>query len=134
MKIYALDSNIISYVLRGDEPVKKRFREEARKGNEFVMPPIVYFEIKRWLLERGAKNKEAEFNALCQVIPLGGLDRRVWNMAALLYVQTRKRGKPIDDADLIIASFCIVNDYILVTNNARHFAEIDGLELVNWKV
>ena len=133
MSIYALDSNIISYVLKDDEFVINRYRQEARQGNEFVMPPIVYFEIKRWLLERGAKNKEAEFDKLCQAVPLGDLDRSVWDTAATLYVQARKKGKPINDADLIIAAFCIANSYILATNNTRHFGEIDGLMFVNWK-
>jgi predicted nucleic acid-binding protein len=133
MSIYALDSNIISYILKGDEYIINRYRQESNQGAEFVMPPIAYFEVKRWLLERGAKNKATEFDKLCQIVPLGELDRNVWNTASAIYVKARKKGKPINDADLIIAAFCIVNGHVLVTNNPRHFDEIDGLLLVNWK-
>jgi predicted nucleic acid-binding protein len=132
--IYALDSNIISYFLKGDSVIRDRLLEATEQNNRLVIPAIVYFEVKRWLLERGAKNKEADFTELCQSVPLGEFDKRVWHLAAVLYVQARKKGKPIDDdADLLIAAFCIVNGYTLVTNNIRHFEDIDGLDYVNWK-
>jgi predicted nucleic acid-binding protein len=132
--IYALDSNIISYFLKKDSIIREKMRAATEQNNRFVMPAIVYFEVKRWLLELGAKNKEADFTELCQSLPLGEFDKRVWHLAATLYVQARKKGKPIDDdADLLIAAFCIVNGYTLVTNNTRHFENIDGLDYVNWK-
>ncbi len=132
--IYALDSNIVSYFLKKDSAIRSKILEATERNNGFVMPAIVYFEVKRWLLERGAINKETDFNVLCQSVPIGEFDRRVWNLAASIYVQARRKGKPIDDdADLLIAAFCIVNGYTLVTNNTRHFENIDGLDLVNWK-
>jgi predicted nucleic acid-binding protein len=131
--IYALDSNIISYVLKNDEEVINRYRQEAIGGNEYAMPIIVYYEVKRWLLERGAKNKQAMFDEMCQTIPLGEFDKRVWDKTADLYVHSRKIGKPTGDSDLLIASYCLVNGYTLVTNNTKHFEHIDGLNLVNWK-
>jgi len=131
--IFALDSNIISYVLKEDETIINRYRQEAMKGNEYVMPIVVFYEIKRWLLERGAKNKQVMFDEMCCTIPLCEFDKHIWDKAAELYVQTRRNGKPTEDADLLIAAFCIVNKYVLVTNNIRHFEHIDGLKLVNWK-
>ena len=43
---YALDTNIISYFLKGDITIIRKMEEEMRKGNDFVIPPIVYFEIQ----------------------------------------------------------------------------------------
>jgi len=58
----------------------------------------------------------------------------VWEKAAALYVYTRQIGKPVgSDTDLLIAAYCLINDCTLVTNNTRHFENIDGLKLVNWK-
>lgn len=131
--IYALDTNIISYVLKDDESVINRYRQESINGNEYVMPIIVFYEIERWLLELGAKNKQAMFEEMCKTIPLGEFDKNVWIKAAELYVQTRKIGKPTGDADLLIAAYCIINDYTLVTNNTKDFERIDGVKLVNWK-
>lgn len=134
MITYAMDTNIISYVLRNDEAVINRYRQEAELGNEFVMLPIVYYEVSRWLLEKKAKKLQSEFDAMCKVIPLLNTTKAIWDKAATLYVHTRKIGKPVGgDADLLIAAYCIENDCTLVTNNIRHFEPIDGLTMVNWK-
>jgi len=38
----------------------------------------------------------------------------------------------VGDADILIAAFCIVNGYTLVTDNVKHFENIAGLRLMNW--
>ena len=45
-----------------------------------------------------------------------------------------KIGKSIDDMDLLIASICIANDLILVTNNVKHFKNIPNLQVENWTI
>lgn len=37
------------------------------------------------------------------------------------------------DSDILIAAYCIVNDYTLVTDNTSDFERIEGLKFVNWK-
>jgi tRNA(fMet)-specific endonuclease VapC len=131
--IYALDSNIISYFLEKDAKIRERLTTETNTGNQFIMSTIVYFEVERWLLEKGAVKKHAEFKRMCHDIPPEEFNLDVWDTAAKLYVQIRKKGQPIDNVDLMIAAFCIANNYTLVTNNTRHFERINGLEFVNWK-
>ena len=134
MITYAMDTNIISYILKNDEAVISRYQQEAAKGNEFLMLPIVYYEVSRWLLESKAKKLNVEFNNMCAEIPLIHMGKDVWDKAASIYVNTRKIGKPIgSDVDVIIAACCILNDCTLITNNIRHFENIDGLKLDNWK-
>ena len=36
--IYALDTNIILYLIRNDEKVTTRWREEGKRGNKSVIP------------------------------------------------------------------------------------------------
>jgi tRNA(fMet)-specific endonuclease VapC len=50
MITYALDTNIISYMLKKDPLVCRRFLKESEAGHECIIPPIVYYEIKRGLL------------------------------------------------------------------------------------
>jgi predicted nucleic acid-binding protein len=133
MITYALDTNIISYLLKDDQAVIDQYHHAGKNGNDFVLPPIVYYEAKRWFLETGATDKSIAFDKLCDIMPLGELTQEILNTAASVYVKMRKAGKPMSDADIIIAAFCIVNDYTLVTNNTRHFERIDDLKLVNWK-
>lgn len=47
-------------------------------------------------------------------------------------MQLQRNEQLIKDADILIASYCIVNDYTLVTRNAKDFERVDGLKFVNW--
>ena len=131
--IYALDSNTISYFLKKDARIRERLAAETNAGNQFTMSTVVYFEVERWLLEASAVKKHAEFRRMCHDIPPEEFTLDVWNTAAKLYVHMRQRGQPIDDVDLMIAAFCITNDYTLVSNNTRHFEHVNGLKLIDWK-
>lgn len=131
--IYALDTNIISYMLKTDKQVIERYLSEAEKGCECVIPPIAYYEIKRGLYAINATAKMNHFDALCREFTVGEMNTDIWEKAARLYDSHRKQGKPVEDADLFIAAFCLINQYTLVTNNTKHFSAIDGLEVVNWK-
>jgi predicted nucleic acid-binding protein len=43
----------------------------------------------------------------------------------------KKRGKLINDADILIASIVKANNAVLVTNNDEHFSRIEGLKVEN---
>ena len=131
--ICALDSNIVSYMLKEDSDVIARYRKAYDDGDDFVIPPIVFYEVQRGLLAKNLKKKLSKFNALCQKIEQVEFDSAVWQKAAQIYASLSQQGKMIDDADIFIAAFCLVNDCALITNNTRHFVNISGLKLVNWK-
>ena len=38
----------------------------------------------------------------------------------------------VGDADILIAAFCLENDYTLVTNNTKDFVNIKGLLINDW--
>ena len=42
------------------------------------------------------------------------------------------KGKFISDFDLIIAATALSFNYILVTNNEKHFSRIPSLQIENW--
>lgn len=44
----------------------------------------------------------------------------------------KSKGKIINDSDLFIAATAISNKFILITNNERHFARVNNLEIDNW--
>jgi predicted nucleic acid-binding protein len=39
----------------------------------------------------------------------------------------------IDDGDLLIAAQAVNRGYTLVTNNGKHFGNVDGLMFEDWK-
>jgi rRNA-processing protein FCF1 len=48
--IYALDTNIVSYFLKKNREIIERMKLEINNGNNFAIPPTVYYEIQNWLL------------------------------------------------------------------------------------
>jgi predicted nucleic acid-binding protein len=130
--IYALDTNIISYILRGDDDVKSRWRREESNGNRTVILLVVYLEIKRGLLAAGAKNKLAAFERMTAALGVDILTVKDIDLAASIYAERKKQGRPMDDSDLLIAAQAICRGYTLVTNNTKHFEGLGGLLLTNW--
>ena len=50
MSIYALDTNIISFMLKQNAGVINSYRRANDAGHIFVIPVTVYYEIRRGLL------------------------------------------------------------------------------------
>ena len=132
MSTFALDTNIISYLLRNDPVISARLQQENDNGNRATVPPLVYYEVKRGLIVDDAKKRLRSFEYFCEDTSIGEMTIEVYDEAAQQYARLRSIGRPIGDADILIAAFCIVNNCILVTNNTKHFENIDGLQIVNW--
>lgn len=131
--IYALDSNIVSYILKDDTDVMVQYGKALKDDCKIVVPPIVFYEIQRGLLAKKRVKLLAAFNTLFQKVLQVEFSMATWQKAAEIYALLFQQGKPIEDSDIFIAAYCLVNDYTLVTNNTRHFERIEGLKIVNWK-
>ena len=130
--IYALDTNIISHILQKQDEVVNKLKTELDGGNQVVIPPIVYYEVRRGLLASNAIRKAEAFESLFVGLNIDAIDRETLEMAATEYARLRKAGLTIGDADLFIAEFCIKNGFTLVTDNTKHFGAIKGLRYTNW--
>ena len=86
MSTYALDSNIISFYLKGNSIVIENIEKAIDGDHTIIITRIAYYEVKRGLLLINATK------------------------------QLRK------------------NDYILVTDNIKHFQDITDLHAVNWVI
>jgi tRNA(fMet)-specific endonuclease VapC len=134
---YAVDTNIISYLLRPNQnqEVVERFISETR-DNDYVIPPLCYYEILWHLLRKDATVQLGVFNEIYKNASVKiNMNEAAFVKAAEIRAELERTGNPIgdNDADIFIAAYCIVNDYILVTNNTKDFERIDGLKIVNWK-
>ncbi|MCL1813679.1 MAG: PIN domain-containing protein [Treponema sp.] len=133
MSVYALDSNIISFYLRGNTAVIENIEKAIGEDHTVVISPIAYYEVKRGLLLINATKQLQKFADLCNLFPVGELGDCLLESAIDIYVQERKEKRNIEDADVFIAAFCLYNNHILVTDNAKHFENIKGLHTVNWR-
>ena len=132
MSRYAVDTNIISFLLRGDRQLQDRVYKEADEGDGVIIPPIAFYEAKRGLIDYHAPVKLAAFERLCDMLGVDDMDMETLDAAASIYAKLKKAGRLIEDSDILIAATCLAHGYTLVTDNTRHFERVEGLQLVNW--
>ena len=130
--IYALDTNIVSYYLKGLYRIDEKFDEILAAGNCIVIPPITLYETLRGLLAVKAMVKLDIFGSICRQLGLKEMELSDWVQAAKLYAELKEQGQPMHDSDLLQAAFCLNNKYTLVTHNLKHFSHIRALLVVDW--
>lgn len=134
MSVYVLDANIVSYYLKGNSAVVGNIDNALAAGDDLIIAPIAYYEVRRGLLAIGSKRRMDEFSRFCNMLAVGRLDNSILDTAADIYDELRKAGRLTDDADIFIAAFCRYHGFKLVTNNIKHFNSISGLDVIDWAV
>ncbi|MDR1704742.1 MAG: PIN domain-containing protein [Clostridiales bacterium] len=129
--IYALDTNIISYILNGNGALDYKLNEIV-PINEVIIPLFVYYEVRRGLIAKQAERKLRAFERLCLQLDIVNLTVHDMNTASKIYAERKAAGTVIDDGDLLIAAQCVTNGYVLVTNNIKHFRDINNFRYENW--
>ncbi|MCL2198623.1 MAG: PIN domain-containing protein [Defluviitaleaceae bacterium] len=132
MSVYALDTNTISFFIKENKCVVDNFFRVLEDGHSLIIPPIAYYEVRRGLLKKDARKQTEAFNDFCKTIPIGEITIAMLDEAAEIHAGNRGLKRTIGDADTLIAAFCIVSNYTLVTNNTKHFTDIEGISLVDW--
>ncbi|MEN0051347.1 MAG: PIN domain-containing protein [Bacteroidota bacterium] len=130
---YVLDTDTSIFYMKGKYNLEQKIRE-VKFENVFVSE-ITIAELKFGLIN-APEGKKKEKNKLVTktfietvaIIPIfDTLDFYAEEKARL-----RKLGTPIDEFDLLIGSSAVVNGYIMVTNNEKHFNRIKGIKIENW--
>ena len=127
-----VDTDILSYFLRGITQVQNRFNTYIQNGNTIRFSIITFYEIVSGLKHKDAASQLAsflDFAKQCEVVPL---TEETTMASAELYASLRKKGTPVDDIDLLIAGVALANGYMLITHNTKHFGKIPALSLEDW--
>lgn len=129
---YAFDTNTIIHLMRGTNSVRKNREKAQKSGARFVIQPIVNYEVRRGLIIKPIPAHEKAYGVICDNCSFEEMTVEAWECAARIYAELYAKHFTVNDADILIASFCITNGYILVTHNIKDFENIDGLQLVDW--
>ena len=129
---YALDTNIIIRYLRNEPIIENNFDDAALRDYEMIIPKMVDYEIRRGFSITPSPKKEAGYKVLVEQCPVTEMDEESWEKAIQIYKELYKKGFTVGEMDVLIAAFCLVHGYALVTNNIKDFKNIDGLKLVDW--
>lgn len=110
MKPVLVDTDILSEFLRGNTTVIEKVEQYLETYDALNLSIITYYEILNGLLYKDAKKqlkKFTEFIELNKVLPL---TMRATRMAAEIYADLRKKGKPIGHTDSLIAGIALAHD------------------------
>jgi len=129
---YVLDTNTIIHLMRGTPLVRENREKAQSSGARFIIPPLVNYEIRRGLIIKPIPAHEKAYSVICDNCALEDMSFDAWEQAARIYADLYVKRFTVSDADILIAAFCMVNGYTLVTDNKADFGKIDDLEFVNW--
>lgn len=127
---YMLDTDIASYLIRGDHPdVTEKFTELYEKC---VISSITAAELQYGARKRNNRALTQKVQALCDLIPIISWNEDAATNYAKLRVELESAGTPIGNMDMMIAASALAEEAVLITNNIEHFSRISALNLENW--
>lgn len=131
---YMLDTNICSYIMRQhSRSVLEILENRAAEGHILCMSVITYQELRFGAERVGSAKYHARIDKMCERLDYVAdwttecADRFAVTQSLLL-----RKGSPIGFADAMIASHALIINATLVTNNQKHFSQVEGLQLENW--
>lgn len=133
--IYMLDTNICSFIMR-ERPasVIERLQEVAESQHQIVISVITYYEmllgtVGRNVLPRHARLVDAFVTRLSAILPWEAVAAE---KATRIKQDLAAMGTPIGGNDIMIAGHALAAECVLVTNNTREFARVQGLRFEDW--
>ena len=129
---YLLDTNICVFILRQKFGVGERMLQ-AGVSNCFISE-LTYAELLYGAecSDNPEKNKTliSRFLSRIRVVPI----KDAIPLFAKEKARLRKDGTLVEDFDLLIGTTAVKEGLTMVTENTRHFQNIDGIQLDNWVV
>ena len=129
--MFLLDTDIVIYSLKGHPAVKKNLEHNLHAALKISIVTLMELYYGAYKSQKVTSNlgKIKSIEDAVEIIPIGRESAEVF---AMLKADLEKAGTPLDDFDLILAACALANDFVLVTNNMKHFERIEGLRLTNW--
>lgn len=129
---YMLDTNICIFIIkRRPEHVLHKFMEQE-PGN-ITISAITYAELLHGVEKSQAKERNRiALTMFLAEIPVIPFDDLVAQEYGIIIADLQKKGTQIGPMDTLIAAHAKSLNMILVTNNTREFARVDGLALEDW--
>lgn len=130
MTLYMLDTDMASYLIRGDHPeVTEAFRSNFA---QLCMSSITAAELLYGAKKRNSSPLTHKVQAMINLVPIVDWSKEAACVYADLRTELESAGTPIGSMDMLIAAAAIAEKTTLVTNNTEHFARISQLTIENW--
>ena len=130
--MYLLDTNIISYWMRGDKKVIGRIKKYAPADlslSTITLAEILY-GIERSPIKK--KDRRLKIKKISSLLGLYSFDEAAAGKYAVIRAQLEKKGMVISERDTQIAAIAMSNNLTVVTHNVREFSRIGKLKVEDW--
>lgn len=129
---YLLDTDITIEYLRGNQVVVDKLMELSFEN--LYISSISLAELFYGVYN--SKNIKKHLTGLLnflEKVEILNLNFEVCKIFGKIKSKLRKKGKLIDNFDLLIGSICLFNNNILITNNDKHYRKIKEIKILNIK-
>ena len=132
MKLFLLDTNIVSHFMRGDQPIiTQRLRETAL--HDVAISAVTKGEMLFGLAKRKRPRKlEQAINGVLQTIAVLAWTSETAETYGTLKAQYTTDGLGLSDLDMMIAAHAVSLNAILVTRDKAFEHISEHLEIENW--
>ncbi|WP_199245887.1 type II toxin-antitoxin system VapC family toxin [[Phormidium] sp. ETS-05] len=128
--MYLLDTNICIALLKGNPQASSEFQQ---KFSRCYLATIVLAELYKGVYcSNQVENNLRNLNQFVDLMSVINFEIKDAIEFGKIQSELRQIGKPTGEIDAIIAAIARSHDWILVTNNTRHFENIINLRLENW--
>lgn len=129
MKRFLIETSVIVSYLRGNEETVEAIDNLAGEfSSSFVCLAELYEGIYRVKDTKKAEQGVLDFfTGLSEVY---GLDKEIAQQFGKVRAELKKKGKVIEDLDILISATCLAHRLILVTYNPGHFQRVKNLDIL----
>ena len=130
--MYLLDTNIVSYWMRGDSRVIQRIK--AHTPADLFLSASTLAEILYGIEKSPVKKEERreKIHQITSVLDMYAFDEAAAEAYAGIRAQLERQGRAISERDTQIASIAMANRLAVVTHNVQEFCRVDRLNVVDW--
>jgi tRNA(fMet)-specific endonuclease VapC len=125
--MYLLDTNIVSYWMRGDAHLIKKIK--SCSPSDLSLSTVTLAEIYYGIEKSPVKKKERRLKIehIKSELDIFPFNEQAAVKYGVIRAALEKRGKPISKRDTQIASIALANNLCLVTHNKKEFSRISKL-------
>ena len=130
--MYLLDTNIISYWMRGDQRIIEKIKccSPAELALSTITLAEIYYGIEKSSVKKKERRKKIEhIKSLLDIYPFNEHAAKAYGV---IRAQLENTGRPISERDLQIASIAVANRLCVVTHNTKEFDRVQKLSVEDW--
>jgi tRNA(fMet)-specific endonuclease VapC len=130
--MYLLDTNIISYWMRGDPQLINKIKSYS--PSDLSLSTITLAEVYYGIEKSPVKKKERRLKIeyIKSELDIFPFNEQAAKKYGALRAALEKLGKPISERDTQIASIALANRLCIVTHNTKEFGRIAKVKVEDW--